>query len=180
LLNTFMRKRKEASRSIPLTNGSWSGRPKNMRIRIPNTISLICRASVYSVQVRCVSCLSSFLVYFSIRIVGFIIALSNHGNLLIQLLPCGIMCPFSIHLCHDSLFFILIWLHLLTAGTAYYCLMLVIVCLKYFFAVAGFCLHIPWSTFTTLSSVILTGMHSLILSIDKFKYSWWYKLTQTL
>ncbi len=38
-LNTFIRKREgSGSGSVPLTNGSGSGRPKNMRIRIPNTV----------------------------------------------------------------------------------------------------------------------------------------------
>jgi hypothetical protein len=37
-LNTFMRKREgSGAGSIPLTCGSGSGRPINMRIRIPNT-----------------------------------------------------------------------------------------------------------------------------------------------
>jgi hypothetical protein len=49
-LNTFMRKGKDPELdpdpSVPLTNGSGSGRPKNMwilriRIRIPNTDNLV-------------------------------------------------------------------------------------------------------------------------------------------
>ncbi len=50
-LNTFIRKRKgsgSGSGSASLTNGFGSGRPKNMRIRIPNTVTLYFRLKLFT------------------------------------------------------------------------------------------------------------------------------------